>query len=310
MRNIILSRPTAADIEGQVQKILRGLGDPEPPLDLREVRELLKLDRRYYSATDDSFLHEMISRLTVASQQVLLRPSLLKEAVKTFDLRALFIPDRRRILLDADQPNAKLRWNEAHEIGHSIIAWHNDLLLGDQEQTLSKGCHDQIEAEANYAAGQLLFLNDMFSRLANDAPTSISGIQALKAVFGNTLTTTFWRFMESSHETTPMVGLIGSHPNRGAAGRAGLFRHVIESSAFKSAFQRLDLVALGQDLMLHCGSQRAGPLGTGESVFIDRNGDSHRFAFETFFNGYDCLTLAVYRAPHNRLIHGGSALPG
>lgn len=307
MRNIILSRPTAADIDGQVQKILKGLGTPEPPLDLREVRELLKLDRRYYSTTDDSFLREMISRLTVASRQVLLRPSLLKDAVKAFDLRALFIPDRRRILLDADQPSAKLRWNEAHEIGHSIIPWHEDLMLGDQEQTLSRGCHDQIEAEANYAAGQLLFLNDKFSRLANDAAISMSGIQSLKAAFGNTLTTTFWRFIESSHETTPMVGLIGSHPNRGPTDQSALFRHVIESPAFKAAFQTLDLVALGHDLVMHCGRQRAGPLGNGESVFLDRNGGSHRFAFETFFNGYDCLTLAVYRAPYSRIIVGPSA---
>jgi len=306
VRNIILSHPTAADIDGQVKKILRGLGNPEPPIDLRQVRELLKLDRRYYSTTDDSFLREMISRLTVAGKQVLTRPSLLRDAVKAFDLRALFVPDRRRILLDGDQPSAKQRWNEAHEIGHSIIPWHDDLMLGDHEQTLSRDCHDQIEAEANYAAGQLLFLSDLFPRLANDAPISISGVQALKSVFGNTLTTTFWRFIESSHDTVPMVGLIGSHPNRRPPSGAGLFRHVIESPAFKSTFQSPDLLTLGRDLTLQCGNQRAGPLGNGESLFRDRNGGSHRFAFETFFNGYDCLTLAVYHAPHSHLITGRS----
>lgn len=194
MRNIILSRPTAADIDTQVEKVLRGLGNPEPPLDLREVRELLKLDRRYYSTTDDSFLREMISRMTIAGKQVLMRPSLLKDAVKAFDLRALFVPDRRRILLDSDQPDAKQRWNEAHEIGHSVIPWHDDLMLGDQEQTLSKGCHNQIEAEANYAAGQLLFLNARFPVVANDAPTTLAGIRGLKTVFGNSLTTTFLCF--------------------------------------------------------------------------------------------------------------------
>lgn len=157
VRNIILSRGTASDIDRQVNKVLKALGSPEPPLKLDDVREILKLDRRYYSTTDDSFLRETISKLTVAGTQVMKRPGLLLEAVKKMDLRALYLPDRKRILLDSGQPDAKQRWNEAHEIGHSIIPWHEDLMLGDQEQTLVPGCHAQIEAEANYAAGQLLF---------------------------------------------------------------------------------------------------------------------------------------------------------
>jgi hypothetical protein len=40
------------DIDLLIDKILRDLGRPEPPLDLRMVRELLRLDRKYYSSTD------------------------------------------------------------------------------------------------------------------------------------------------------------------------------------------------------------------------------------------------------------------
>ena len=43
--------PRSADaIDRQVSKILKGLGDPEPPLILDDVRELLSLDRHYYSS--------------------------------------------------------------------------------------------------------------------------------------------------------------------------------------------------------------------------------------------------------------------
>ena len=62
MRNVSLGPRTVADIDGQVAKVLRGLGDPEPPLDLRVVRDLLKLDRGYYSTTDDSLLRETFSQ--------------------------------------------------------------------------------------------------------------------------------------------------------------------------------------------------------------------------------------------------------
>jgi hypothetical protein len=53
VRNVGLEHRTVADIDGQVAKVLRGLGQPEPPIDLRVVRDLLKLDRGYYSTTDE-----------------------------------------------------------------------------------------------------------------------------------------------------------------------------------------------------------------------------------------------------------------
>ena len=304
MRNIHLSRATAADIERQVQKVLRGLGNPEPPLQLKDVRELLRLDRGYYSSRDDSFLREMVSRMKVAGAQVLERPSLLLDVVRKFDLRALYIPDRKRILLDQSQPEPKQRWNEAHEIGHSILAWHEDAMLGDHEQCLTPGCHAQIEAEANYAAGQLLFLQNRFIVAANDTAPSLKSVRSLKADFGNTYTTTFWRFVESTHGHRPMIGMIGPHPHRPPANfdEAQPFRHIIESPAFRAKFPDVSPRKLHQVVSGYCGSQRAGPLGSDEVVLQDLNGASHVFAFETFSNTYDCLTLGVYDRPYSKVV--------
>ena len=44
MRNVLLRKMTAEDIDGQIEKILRGLGNPEPPLRIELVRELQRLD--------------------------------------------------------------------------------------------------------------------------------------------------------------------------------------------------------------------------------------------------------------------------
>lgn len=298
MRNIILSRPTASDIETQVNKVLRGLGNPEPPLRLEDVREILKLDRRYYSSTDDGFLRETISKLTVAGAQILMRPGLILDAVKKFDLRALYLPDRKRILLDKEQPDAKQRWNEAHEIGHSILPWHDDLMLGDHEQSLAPGCHAQIEAEANYAAGQLLFLQSRFRIAANDSIPSLEAIRELKRSFGNTYTTTFWRFIEDSHKDVPMFGLIGGHPRFQTVTAETSFRHVIESPAYKLKFDSLPVERLRRELLTYCQYRKAGPLGSNEVCISDRRGERHIFLFETFSNTYDCLTLATYQRPH------------
>lgn len=138
MKNVGLDNRTIEDIDDQIAKILRGLGNPEPPLDLRVVRDLLKLDRAFYSTTDDSALRETFSRLKVAGIQVLKRPTILGDAVRALSLKALYLPDQKRILLDKDLPPLKHRWNEAHEIGHDIIPWHEGMMLGDTAETLKR----------------------------------------------------------------------------------------------------------------------------------------------------------------------------
>src|SRR5437879_595578 len=125
---IILRQVTAQDIQKQADKVLRGLGYPEPPLRLEDVRELLRLDRQYYSSSNDGVVREVVSRITVAGKQILERPAILIDAIRKFSLKSLYIPDRSRILIDSELPAPKQRWSEAHEVGHHIIYWHQDTM--------------------------------------------------------------------------------------------------------------------------------------------------------------------------------------
>ncbi|WP_245261053.1 hypothetical protein [Mesorhizobium sp. LSHC440B00] len=181
---------------------------------------------------------------------------------------------------------------------------HADLMLGDHEQSLTPGCHAQIEAEANYTAGQLLFLQERFVHAANDSVPSLSAVRDLKSDFGNTYTTTFWRYIEGAHTNLPMVGLIGAHPKRpsGTFNISRPFRHLIESPAFSVAFGGVTPAELHRAITSYCGPQRAGPLGSAELVLPDGNGDPHVFFFESFSNTYDCLTLGIYQRRHSRVV--------
>ncbi|TXT34573.1 MAG: hypothetical protein FD138_1638, partial [Planctomycetota bacterium] len=80
MKTSLVSGHEAEDIQNQVRKVLRGLGNPEPPLRLDDVRELLRLDRQYYKSTDDGVLREFVSRMQIAGKQVLSRPMLVIDA--------------------------------------------------------------------------------------------------------------------------------------------------------------------------------------------------------------------------------------
>ena len=71
MQNSFLTERMARDIDKQVSKILRDLGQPAPPLRLELVRELLRLDLADYSSSDQSVSRETFHPLKVSGKQIL-----------------------------------------------------------------------------------------------------------------------------------------------------------------------------------------------------------------------------------------------
>ncbi len=294
MRNKLLQQRTAVDIDRQVAKVLHGLGNPKPPLRLEEVLELLKLDRQYYSSTDDSALREVAHNLKVAGKQIIQRPTLLLDAIRAFDLKALFLPDRKRILIDKAQPELKWRWNEAHEITHSIIPWHEDLALGDDKFTLAPSCYEQLEAEANYGAGRLLFLQDLFDEMARETEPVMESIKDLSKVFGNTITNTLWRYVERSEKI--LFGIVSVHPRYlpPTFDPNDPCKYFIRSKAFAEKYPDVTEGDIFNGIRSYCSWAKRGPLGTGEVIFRDYEKNAHIFQCETFNNTHETLTLGVY----------------
>lgn len=301
MKNTFVSARTAGEIDAQVGKVLRGLGHPEPPIDLALVRDLLKLDRGYYSTTDDGLLRETVHRMKVAGLQVLKRPMILLEAVRTLSLKALYLPDQKRILIDQALPKIKHRWNEAHEIGHDMIPWHAGMMLGDTDQTLSQGCQAHMENEANYAAGRLLFLGERFTHEAHSREPTLEVVRGLGTTFQNTMTSTLWRYVESARDETPMVGVVSGHPHPAKRGKNfdpnEPCRYCVQSPSFAARFGHTSEPTLFRVIQSYSQARRGGPLGERDVVLADLNGDGHVFHFQTFFNRYEALTLGVWSRP-------------
>ncbi|MDE2562828.1 MAG: ImmA/IrrE family metallo-endopeptidase [Sphingomonadales bacterium] len=234
----------------------------------------------------------------MAGIQVLKRPTLLADAVRTLSLKALYLPDQKRILLDKDLPQLKHRWNEAHEIGHDIIPWHEGMMLGDTLETLTPSCHEIMEAEANYAAGQILFLGGRFVEEAASEAPSLDLVRRLGGVYGNTITSTLWRLTEQASVGRPIIAMVSGHPHRSRRkadfNPSNPCRYFIQSPEFRERFGSITEQQLFSVVAAYCGSQSGGLLGQEEVMLLDRNGDRHLFAFETFFNRYEALTLGVW----------------
>lgn len=284
MRNLFLDEPTSNDVDAIIAKILNGLGNPEPPINLDEVRGLLKLDRQYYSSTDSGPLREYISKAKIAGKQLVLRPTLIIDVVRKWDLKALYLPDRKRILLDATQPSAKWRWNEAHETIHSVVPWHESVMHGDTIFSLTPACHEQVEAEANYGAGRLLFMQARLDGLVRDSGRKLSfeDVKRFSKYFHNTLTSTMWRVIEAT--TSPALGIVCQHPHHQSRDfdASQPCRYFIRSRLFEKQFSHLTELDAYHMVRSYSSFRNRGPAGMQEVVITDDRGEEHIFLFEAF----------------------------
>lgn len=304
MKNLIIDPYAVKDIQKQIDKVLRGLGNPDPPLNLNEVREILNLDRQFYSNQNTNALRESVSKLKVGAKQLIKRPSLLLDVVIKADIKALWIPDRKRILINESIPDLKKRHAEAHEIIHSITPHHRAFLFGDDSETLRSSCYEKLEAEANYGSGQLLFLRNKFVEMARDYPKDIASVKKLSKIFNNTITMTLWGLIEETHDNKPIFGIISQHPKYLSADfdPQNPCQYFVVSPAFRTQFGNVGEVSVFGAIKKYVSGAKAGPLGEGEAMFLGRDGRRHKFHMETFFNHYDALTIGTYLSPVSKQV--------
>jgi hypothetical protein len=293
MRNKILDVRTARDIDAVIAKILKGLGNPEPPLNLDDVRALQKLDRQYYSSVEDGALREYISKAYIGAKQVFLRPTLILDIVRKRSLKALYLPDRKRILIDSSEPKLKWRWNESHEIIHDGVPWHQEAMFGDTEITLSPSCHEQIEAEANFGAGRLLFFQNHLREFISLSTPNFALVQAIKEHYGNTLTSSLWRLVEALD--IPALGMVGCPPWEALAAGAEPCRYFIRSVKFIEQFANVT-EQNACSLLKSCSSRRrGGPIADDDVVLVDDCGQKHVFHLDSFYNRHEVLTILIHK---------------
>ena len=140
--------------------------------------------------------------------------------------------------------------------------------LGDNDFTLKPACHEIIEAEANYAAGELLFLQERYISDARDSARSLKTVQQLARRYGNTVTSTLWRYVEGALTDVAALGVISVHPKHlpDEFDPANSCRYFIQSSRFRGQFSNVSERQVFLQIAGYCGYQKGGPLGDAEVV--------------------------------------------
>lgn len=313
MKNPQIGNSEKKHIDKAVRRLLSDMKGVEPPLNLDAVRSQLKLDLEYYSSKDPGLVKEIVHSIKVAGKEWLSSKAILGKLIDKLRLRGMLFWDQNRILLDSEQHPGKFRWAEGHEIGHKLSFWHQSYLLGDSRSELNPTCHAIIEAEANYAAGQLLFLQERFVRELMSLPISMDSLKIHKKRFGNSNASTLFRMVEQYAGPQPLLGIVSEHPHwlPDDFDHCDPCRHVIESPAFRAKFSNTTEIQLFEILTRVCNRRSGGPLGTEEIELIDNNGERHEFVFESFCfpykppgepKGLQVLTLALHKRRLSRVI--------
>lgn len=284
------------EIQDCVRKVLRDLDDPEPPLSLPDVRKLLQLDLKYYDGSDSGLIAELTHRARLLTRKKL--PDAVrhvKAILSKSKLLAFWVPESKRVLIDSSAPKKKHRWIEGHEITHSVVSWHSDFLLGDDEHTLDPVCRAVLEAEANYGAGQLLFLQERFGGEARDLEVGIAAVKKLAGRYANTITSTLWRYVEERDPSQPLFAMVSIHPfapHIGAHDGSHPWRHFIRSAAFRTQFANVTPEEAYALIKRHATYRTRGPVFLEQDVLRDALGEEWEFRIESFCNSHALLTLA------------------
>jgi hypothetical protein len=290
MRARWIGGPEKDDLDEKVGRILKDLGNPEPPVSLDQVRELLRLHKQYYSTSDVGFVTEIVHKMHLSGKPVLLKAARLIDVIRESKLTALFVPDTKTILIDQSEPKPKHRWMEGHEIAHALADWHKNYLHGDDNNTLNQECHEILEAEANYGSGRLLFMGPRFAEEARSLPQSMKCVFELAKRYGNSYPSTLWRHVREAFPDVPCYGLILARP-KGAATGGLQCKHVIESQKFEIEFEGFPTGATTPNNFEHFVMRSWGHVGSGVLTLVDKNGQNRRFVFEGWTNRHEVLVL-------------------
>ncbi len=226
------------------------------------------------------------------------KPSALKKLLGAYWFRA------ETAFVDFSQTRGRVRFTQAHEIGHRVVPWHKGAYL-DDERRLFRETEDLLELEANLAGAHLIFQGSQFFERALDFETSLRTPILLAGDFDASCAATIRYFVE--HHPDPLAVLVAGRYKR-ADGTVPIFL-ALESPAFR---ERLGPIA-GRFPTRSLPLDDTEPLGpllveardavdppSKEVKIRDLGRQYRRFLAEAFFNGR-CYFVVLSPAARLRL---------
>lgn len=282
-----VDEPTRREIEKIVERILRDSGLRNPPVQIVDVIEFLKLHRDFYSLDDPKLLQRFAHRIRIGKDRIV---NVARDKIR---LAALWLPSEKRILVDQSLPKTKQVWASFHDTIHTALPWHREFYLGDTAQTLEPDYQEMLESEANYGASTLMFGGKLFTEQVLDTVPCWQSIEQLQKEHGKSFAATFRRYVEHGHDI-PLAGLVSTPwwmPK--PEDQITRCRHFVRSRRFEREFP-----TVAPDKLLQAVDESTSPRKwgiAGDFIVSLKNAADElcEFGAESFFNQHYLMTLFV-----------------
>jgi Zn-dependent peptidase ImmA (M78 family) len=281
-----MDQATRAEIERIAAATLRDADLKEPPLSVERLLEHVQLHRDYFDLSNPSFLERAKHRLLVSGRK-------LVEVLNKVRLQAVLLFDESRVCIDQELPRIKHPWASCHEIGHRALPWHKPFFFADTAQTLDPTYQADLEDEANFAAGRLLFLGDTFSQEACDVSPTILAIKALAQRYRASLTATLRRYVEQGPDVAMAMLVSTAAWNEVPDDQQRRSRHFVPSPRFALLFPEMSAEGLRVAVDRHASYRRGGTVADFSLGLLDMRGELHELRAWTFNNQHYLLTLFI-----------------
>ena len=267
-------------------RVLREAGITAPPVSIETLLDFLRVHREFFDLEDPSLWRMLKHKAKVQKDK-------FKRVFTKSRLAALWLPDEDRILVDKTLPPPKKAWASFHDATHRILPWHKAFFLGDTAQTLDPAFQEDLEAEANFGASNLMFCGPEFSKDALTLSPEWSSVAQLKKRYHTSWVTTLRRFVRHTHDR-PMAAII-STPQWMVipTDQETRCRHFVPSPRFEQQFGNVTADYLVATIDNNITMRSGGSVGDFEFPLTDDHGQLHEFHGESFFNQHYVLTLLV-----------------
>jgi len=284
----MLDPATQKEIDKLAWRVLRDAGQDRPPVCVRRISEHLKLHCGFYNLKDPGFLDHAKYQLRVGKE-------LLIEVVQKAKLVAALFFDERRIVIDDSLPVNKREFPESHECTHELLPWHRGYFMGDTAETLEADFQEQLEAEANFGASNLMLCGPVFNAEALDTKPTWGGVEGLIKRYKKSIVITARRFVERG-PAVPMLLMVSTPAWKAKpADQAEWWRYFVPSPEFHRRFGAVQPRDVLVNVNVNARPRRGGLVGEFTMILGDANGDAHQFEVRSFFNTHYLVTLAVHQ---------------
>lgn len=223
-----------------------------------------------------------------------------------------YLYQEETIFVDRSQGPPRVRFAEAHELGHKVIPWHKGSFQLDDSERIFGDTEELLEAEAKLAGAHLVFQGTAFRERALDYATTLDSPIALADDYGVSMHVTIRHYVEQHPE--PVAVLITGRYEY-SDGSVPVWTSVA-SESFETRYGSLLEKCAGNERLAVCGGD-AAPLGdivheamlgsrtaSKDVKILDRTGTYRKCVAEAFFNQYTVFVMCSER----RIVRQGRRL--